>query len=272
MSRLKVCVPQIIVLLCLATAAAQTPEPNRDPWAGFEIGSWVIIANTRSLDGKDDHQTEKAVIVKSDFGTPKPGKVATEVYAEVDGKFPKLTMTRHHIPGRVPDDSFTLVSRNEKIKIGKQEFDCTVKEYTKEFTEEEDKTKKVKIRLKYWSTPKVKVPYREIAGGPSIALLGDVVKAEYVRELGPDKERYEAEVVDFNAKLTVKGRELTCVLQSVKAEMTGTRNGNAKSKTWLSDEVPGREVKVAGTVTVDGKQGSMETTVLDFEVKKKDSK
>lgn len=72
-------------------------------------------------------------------------------------------------------------------------------------------------------------------------------------------------VVKISEKLTVSDKEVECCV--LKGTMK-TSFGEATTKIWRSDSVPGKQVKTETTRLMNGKKSSSTRTVVGFEIKK----
>ncbi|MBI3407404.1 MAG: hypothetical protein HY040_03485 [Planctomycetes bacterium] len=228
-----------ILLLAAVPALGQGVQGGmsvRNPWHGFEAGSWVILQEKKTLNGKVSVTKFKDVIAKYDGDVPILARTP-----EVNGQFGDPGKTHGSRPGGLPAESQIVARRQETVTIGDRKVPCAVVEYTVENT-----AKDFKAKLVFWSNDEQKIPYREIpssAGNPP-ALLGDVIRAEYAYHYQGASVKYTIEVVDLAKAVRIGDRDLTCVQECIVfEEKAKDKSFSGKGFRWLSAAVPGHEVR-----------------------------
>jgi hypothetical protein len=243
-----------------SAAAGERSGPPRDPWAGFDIGSWVVLHEKQVADGKVEERKTKFAIAEY-----RPGSPSITETSEVGGEFGGDPQpSRVHVSGFIPGDGAVAATRNETLTLGGRKVECTVNEHVQE------SEKGGRKKLVVWRAAGAKVPYRELAvSGRDIALDTDVVKAEYSFQNANASGVYTVEVTRFDEKLKVGDKEVPCVVEKGTGKEEGDRAAVVEVTRWLSDEVPGREVRFVGKATVDGKVYEPEKRVVDFKAIKR---
>jgi len=246
-----------MLTLALPLLLLQAEEGRRDPWSGFGVGSWVVVSRKTTTGGTTVERKEKSIIVAVDKDTP-----TREIQIEKDGKFAPSTSRSTHSPGVIAEKEMKAgASRQEELTVGSKKLACTVTEYQHE-------EKGVTAKLTLWKCADVKIPYRELAkDGADFALLPDVVKVELSLERENRKERHRLQVASLEDKVKVGDREIACVIEDWSGEEEkGAELREMKSRRWLSNEVPGRIVRLEATYK-GPKTQEMVQQALGFEVK-----
>jgi hypothetical protein len=231
-------------------------EPRRDPWAGFGVGSWVILSWSDSQSGD---RREKVVVSAIIDGVPK-----RETFVEEKGEFKRHGGLATHHPGSPPSTGLKeTASRSEEFDLGGKKIAATVREY--EFKEA---ARNVIIRGSITTTADVRIPYREFPkDGVDIALGTDLLELNITVEYSDFTNVYRTKVLRRD-ELTIGTRKVACVVE----ELSGAETAQGKRYTftgtrWLSDAVPGRIVKLEALIVLDGKTTQRTGVVTDFEVK-----
>lgn len=247
-----------LTTLLLTALVLQDDEARRDPWAGFAPGSWVVISRKTTAAGKTTERKEKSVILPVDGdGTHR------ETFLEKDGEFVRSAIKVSHVPGTVAEKQMKAgASRTEELTVESKQLSCNVTEY-------EHEEKGVTAKLTLWRSAGAKVPYRELAkDGADLALMSDVVKVEFSLERENRKETHRIQVVSFDDKVKVGDREVACVLEVWSGEeVKGGETRGFQSRRWLSDAIPGRLVRMEGSLTGPKPQEFVQQ-VLDFDAKR----
>jgi len=248
-----------VSLVIFRSAVAQEKDARNGPWFGFDVGSWVIVHETGTRGEKVDNKTKIAVSkYRDDDGSPE-----MTWYIEVKGKFEKR-FEEFRLPGLVAERKHHVGSEKQILVLGGKKIPCKLEEYAWD-----DPKRTPKVKLKLWRADGVSVPYRDLDG--YFALGKDVVKATVLLESKEARREAHAEVVSWAETIQIGKRTLSCIREK-KAEKL-TDNGvvivDEKGEQWLSDEVPGRSVKVIRKGKNFGRVVDIERTVLDFYSKKR---
>lgn len=247
-----------LTAILLTALALQDDETRRDPWAGFAAGSWVVISRKTTVAGKTTERKEKSVILPADgAGTHR------ETFVEKDGAFVPSAIRVSHVPGTVAEKQMKSGAvRTEELTVESKKLSCTVTDYQHE-------EKGVTAKLTLWRSAEAKVPYRELAkDGPDLALMSDIVKVEFSLERENRKETHRIQVVSLDDMVKVADREIACVLEVWSAEeVKGGETRSLQSRRWLSDAVPGRVVRLEGSLTGPKPQEFVQQ-VVDFGAKR----
>lgn len=245
--------------LLLLALALQDAAVRRDPWIGFGEGSWVVLAR-KVKDGEKVQETREKHLLLA----PRDGSPVRQVQKEKDGAFLPNTTETIHAQG-VPLEGAEwgeAKTRSEELVVDGKTFACTVSEHVVEKGEARGK-------LAVWRSAAAKVPYREIVrDGPDMALMPDILRVEVSIDRGTRKDTHAVRVTALAEKLRVGTRDVTCAVEEWTADETrGTDTRKASFKRWLSDEVPGRVVKMEGKLVSAGKTVEMTVEASDFGVK-----
>jgi hypothetical protein len=251
----------LLFLLPLTGRTGDPTKPRRDPWEGFEVGSWVILRDHHSVDGKIQERVRKRVIASYENGAPK-----LENTTQKDGKFGKPDNWAIHVPGAFPEESAAVARRKETLSVGKAKLPCAVTEYVIE-----EKKTGFKGKLVVWRSATAKVPYREIPGRPrDIALPGDILRAEYSFSARDMSGNWTVAVVALEERLKVGNREVPCVVEQLtfddKAE---GQTVSGEGRRWLSREIPGHEARATLKGKLNGKALEAEKQALDFKASRR---
>ena len=255
---------RIALLAALAGALlAQEPPPTPDPWAGFGIGSWIIVETTSSVDNQSTTERERITFAATEGTRP-----ILHVRKAVGDEYPEPDQVRTHQPPGLPDQQTSWKAapvREEKIDIGGRKVACKVSEFTYV-----NAAKEISNRVTVWKTSEVKIPYREVKrSGPDLALMPDVVKIEFRVKAAKQSQQYDYRVIQLDAKRKVGSKEIPCVLEEgVESETKAGISRKGTMHRWLSDAVPGRIVHSQYSGDDAGKPVERIESVLSFEAKK----
>lgn len=258
--------PSISTCLIFAAVSMAKPAGNeRDPWDGFPKGSWAIVSESMTRDGKTITKVEKLTRI-DDEG--KRIRLRRQVEGKTKGLFDGGSSTSTHVYGFDPataEGSRLTESAKKDLIIEGKKYSCEVKKY-------ELKSKKREAVVTFWHCSTVSIPYRELGVElASIALDPDVLRVEVDYKSEAQSERVHVQVVSFKAERKIGGHTLVCVKEE--GELTvveGGTKGNGKVSRWLSNEVPGREVRLEGEGQLGDQKFKKIEEVVDFEVAKKD--
>lgn len=239
------------LLLLLALA-------QNDPWAGFEPGSWVVVSKKTTADGKAVEKREKQVILP-----PDGSGIRRELFVDEGGTFVPAKRWSVHSPGVFGEAQLTLKgTRRESVDAGGRILACEVTDY------DQGDADGPRVRLSLWRCEGVKVPYRELAkDGADLALRPDVVKVELSIEREMSRERHVLQVVKLEERVKVGAQELGCVVEEWTVDdVRGGEPRQGIARRWLSDAVPGRVVRLKGSMkSAQGVREHVEE-VVEFEV------
>lgn len=254
------------MMLALPLLAQNNPEQKtrRDPWFGFDEGSWIVLHEKKTLSDKSTDNKVKVLLVKLEDNVPRLARIP-----ELDGQFAEPKETFSNRPGGFPADSEIVARRKETLRVGEDKIGCGVVEY-----DIENKQSDFKAKLTVWRGGKAKLPYREIptSAGNAPALLDDMVRAEYAYQYRGATVKYVVEVVDFAKSVKVGQRDLTCVLEKITFDETSKdKTFKGEGSRWLNSDVPGQEVRFQLKGSSNGVALEVERQVLDFKTSKKRS-
>lgn len=238
-------VPALCVCLLTGPGTAgpveTTTPPN--PWVQFPIGSWLVIRTKTTSGGQTAGQRVKLTIVGMEKNRPVVGMAR-----EINGQFQTPFRAGRQVNGFWPSQLGMRLRTTESSShtIDGRPYHCTVEKY-----EVEDPPHRLIRNLTLWRARQIVVPYREIVvdRGANVALMSDVVKAEYRVAVGPRTTTYKLEVLHQDEPLTIGGRTVKCTLEKADAVVEGNNERiSIETERWLSSLVPGHVVKTRGVV------------------------
>jgi hypothetical protein len=156
------CVLAVLAMLLAAFAGAADDAKltnDRDPWNGFGVGSWVIVADSLTKMGETETRREKQTRTRAN-------EPRIELTVREEGKTPGVFDGRETIrinvaaydPALDPKCK-VLETRKEELIIEGKKYACEVKKY--DLSEVE-----MKATATFWRCPDVSVPYREAGVEP----------------------------------------------------------------------------------------------------------
>lgn len=254
-----------LLLLLVSTAAGdEKPNNDRDPWNGFGVGSWVIQTESFTRDGKTEVEREKQTRVAA----KNPGSI--ELHARKEGKTPNTfdgeESTLWHIPGFDPalEPTCKLVNTSKQdLEIQGKKHSCVVKKY--------DLTRgEAKATVIFWYCQGASVPYRELGGPPkTLAIRPDVLRTDVDYHSKERSHKGSVRVVNLTEERKIGERKVVCVRQEGEFEIVeGGKKGHGKVTTYLSDDVPGREVEMIAEGEIGGTKIRRLKRIEFFEVVK----
>lgn len=254
-------------LLLLAAACdlnAKDPPNERDPFNGFPKGSWVVQFSQLTRGEETKAEREKITRIDDDKG----GHIQTQWQKEgkIRGRFDGDLSTSWHIPGFDPsknEDSRLIDSAKGELTIEGKKYSCTVKKY-------EVKGRRGEAVVTYWHCNDVSVPYRESHSlHADHAMYPDVLRLEVDYKGKEEAEKGFIQVARFKESRTIAGKKIDCVKEEGELSVTDEgKKAKVKLERWLSNQVPGREVRFVAAADFDGKKFDNRIEIEDFEVAK----
>lgn len=249
----------IAALLLAASCARASSVEERDPWFASNLGDWVIMEQTTIREGQppEVRLMKKVRTDRLDLG------VAISVYVAEQGDFPaEETELIMHDPGKLPEIAFKQSDpKPTQINVGGTKVDCDYIEYT---YEQPGLDKEISIKV--WSSPQVAIPYRELSVlGPDMALMPDVLRMDYEVINRGSSQNATLRVESLNTPMTVAGREISCIFEKGKAQVTqGEALMSSEFQRWLSPKVPGGVVLFESNLLIQGSPVKLTEKVIDF--------
>jgi hypothetical protein len=259
--------------LVLATFLVQDKPPVRNTWAGFPDGSWVVIETTESADGKASKKKHRLEVDHL-----ADGAIVCQINEESD--VPAVFFEERTIqPGRGVEEGTTKAEtwKADSLEVSGRKVDCKAFTY---YSKEANAKGKQAATL--WTTPEIKVPYREWdpaeltvapgrlvhSGGLALALDPNVLRYSMSHHEGAGgSEIHEFHIVELDHKLKVGDREIPCAVEKGSIEEKSPKGATVITlKRWLSDAVPGRVVRSEMRGEVRGVKVERIRQVLSLEV------
>ena len=251
-----------VALVALLAAGAHASQAPVSPWAGFGVGSWVVVHTKTTGPEQSTEQRLKMIIVRKRKGWPEVG-----VAQQIGGQFESRFRTGRQVIGFGPSQ---LGMKLVDSKAGHHVIDGERHACTVETHRVNDRKRRVARTLKLWQAKDVQVPYREIIvdRGANVALGANVVKAVYEVRSGESTTSYELEVTKLDDPVLVGGERLPCTVEQGTARTEqGAERRVVQTQRWLSARIPGHVVKLEGSFKVDGAEFRKMQHVESFQVK-----
>ncbi len=241
----------------------ETPS-SYNGWAGFEIGSWVLVDEELTYGDTTVRARRKRQL--ESVGGVKMVAI-TNVSSDADGASQYGALVLGVVPAGL--DMRLVETVPSRFSLGSREVPCEVETYA--MHDEDDPWK---ARLSIWRSSDARVPYREAPDArprliPGIGLPSDVVRMTFDLEdrLLGEEGTYEIQVEDPAVDVHVGDRTLVCVHESCTiSRRTPAGQTQASVDRWLSREVPNHIVKAVVRVSRGGRKTVLESTVIDFGV------
>jgi hypothetical protein len=216
-----------------------------DPWADYDTDSFVTMRVKRSDRRGSETCREKRLVRGHDRGRAEVWRIR-----EKKGKFPLPTKedavhVRKHVSARYPHElGFKEAPpRKGAFTLGARKLPCVIQEFI--WSGDDGKQEK---RVSIWKCKGLRTPYREVKlpSGDLMALRGGVVRAVYAgRGLGVRSElESRIEALRVPVKVGTDIVSLICVVERVRERTTAPDGKTVTARRWLSDQVPGRLVRL----------------------------
>lgn len=217
------------------------------PWDHFGIGSWVILEKTSSTPESKSQTRDKVMIVDRATGQPALG-----VARQINGGFEPRFRPGRHVSAVTPEQlgMRRQFRRNAKVTIDDGRHRVRLERYTLRHA-----GLSLRRTLTLWRSADLRVPYRSLVvdRGANIALDPDVLRAEYIVELGSRTTSYNVRISQLSATVEVGDHSVTCAVEeSVDTVDDRGEQLHVASTRHLSWDVPGHVVRMQTTVTTDG--------------------
>ena len=229
--------PRLLIAIALAAgivtaAILLRPEgpitgPPAHPWASFPVGTWVERREAVKMGEKNTGSVERYEVIEI-----KPEAVRLKVSTRYEFGESKETETRDQFVGTLDEDLSLkdfVPGKSVEREVGDQTFACRIYTRLKGTT---TTTRWIADRIPAW-------PLRDLV----------------VTDNGPQQETVDTALLDLNAIVKVKDREIPCqMFLEVHAS-----NGVLTQKTylWKSQKVPGHLVR-----RLDGLSEGVETEMV----------
>ncbi len=237
---------------------------DRDPWNGFGIGSWAVLAESFTRGDKTESHREKQTRVESQI------KASIQLRSNKEGKKPGVfdgeEGTSWHIPGFDPDldpKCKVLDTTKQDLVIQGKKYACEVKTY--DLTRSENKAS-----VTFWRCKTANVPYREVGGDPrTLAVRPDVLRLDVDYRGKERSAKTSVRVTNFSEERKIGERKVTCVREEGTVEFSeGAMKGKGTVTRFLSNDVPGREVEMVAEGTIGDTKFQKMSRIDAFEVVK----
>jgi len=260
----------MLVASCWTTAAGEGAKRDneRNPWAGFPEGSWIVVEET-GVRGSEKRETRTKLVLIKAVGEPSSdGSWSGEIaeFVQKNGEFPEKPKSHWvHVPGRDPErtpGAKLVKTRTENVKVDGVAHACEVKEYIVSVP-----AKGIELTLVLWRRNGFDVPYREmqLTNSPDIAMGADVLRAQCTVKRAGSIETVSWQVQSLKDQQTVGGQLLACVREEAHmVEKAGGKTSRASARRWLSEKVPGHEVRVEEHGEIQGQKAKRIRQVTEF--------